>query len=123
MFGTVVFALMTSVRCWFGYTVADGGVYVNVVFPVASVTPEAGAIVPNTKVVSMRTVYPGTPVPAASVKAAVIVAVPVGAMTGVGVLSLKVEMGAGGATVTSITLPFVPVRDPFVATTDAITLP
>src|SRR2546426_12459881 len=71
----------------------------------------------------MRTVYPGTPVPAASVKAAVIVAVPVGAMTGVGVLSLKVEMGAGGATVTSITLPFVPVRGPFVAPTDAITLP
>ena len=91
--------------------------------PVASVGPEAGAIVPNTKVVSMLTVEPAIPTPAESVRVAVIVAVPVGAMTGVGVLSLRVEIGAGGATVTSITFPFVPVRDPFVATTDAITLP
>ena len=50
-------------------------------------------------------------------------AVPVGAMTGVGVDSRNCAIGAGGATVTSITFPFVPTSVPFVATTPTSTLP
>src|SRR2546428_4865168 len=49
VFCTAVFALITSVRCWSGYFVIDGGVWVNATFPVASVTTEHGATVPNTK--------------------------------------------------------------------------
>jgi hypothetical protein len=59
------------------------------------------------------------PFPAGSVRVAVIVAVPVGAITGVGVESLSWPMGIGGPIVLSMIFTFCPVAAPRVAVVTA----
>jgi hypothetical protein len=82
-----------------------------------SVVADVGVTVPSSRVVSMYTVCPAIGLPWPSIKEAVTVAVPPGAITGVVVARDNVAMGAGGPTVTSSSLDVVPVDDPIVAVT------
>src|SRR5512136_2803835 len=109
--GTVTFARIVSSWCAFGIRLAPGAVYVKVAWPLLSVAAEDGVMLPRSSVGSMWTVTPESGVPALSTRLAVTVAVPVGAMTGVGVDRESRAMGAGGPTVISSCLEVDPVEE------------